>query len=291
MGRTIGSRTLLGGLLVLSGLSPSARPVAAQAIAHRPEWLVRRGDIYVATRERWRGIRRNVHPLLQADLLVGLKVGSTSFSAGGWSAVEPGDTRDEPRPDLRAGTLGFSTTAAWGQVAATAGGLTVAGGAIREWYRRVGGDPAVTEAYLTGRFQEGRWTPSVSIWHAVSGARGTYAEPTISFHHFVNPFAGPVVSWTSVLRAGFQLDQREPEGGAKVPGPEETGLTHIALGTTIRAAFPVCCDISLLASFGAELQYGRDPATRRRRDGSQAAPLAIWSPLQIGFSYPLGRPQ
>lgn len=284
-------RVLPASAFLFLALSLSAEAVMAQAVAHRPEWLVRRADVYLATRERWRGIRRNAHPLLQSDLLVGLALGGLSLSGGGWAAVESGDTRAEPRPDLRAGSLGFSTASVWGQVAGGTGGLTLATGIIRDWYRRVGDDPAVTEVYLTGRFQRGRWTPSVSLWHAVTGAHGAYLEPAVAFHHFINPFAGPVLSWTSTLRAGFQLGERNPDGGAGVPGPEQTGFTHAGLGSSIRAAIPLGSDLSLLASLGGELQWSEDPATRRRRDGDTAARLALWWPFQVGLSYPLGRPE
>ena len=71
--------------------------------------------------------------------------------------VELGNTKLEPRPDLRAGTLGFSTTSVWGQVAFATRRWTVSGGAIRERYRRVGPDPAVWEVYGNVRYQQGRW--------------------------------------------------------------------------------------------------------------------------------------
>lgn len=270
----------------------SAFPDAvAQALPEKPAWLVRRANVYIVTRERWRGIRRNAYPLLQGDVVAGLKLGRLSLTAGGYGAVELGDTRDEPRPDLRAGTLGFSTATVWGQLAATSGGLTVSAGAIRDWYRRVGDDPVVSEIYTTARWQRGRWTSSVSYWHVVKGADGAYLEPAVAFHHFINPFTGPVVAWSTTLLAGFQIDQRDPGGGPAVPGPEDTGLTHVMLASTVRAAVPMFANFSLLLDLGPHLQWGIDPAARRRRDGSEAAQLALWWPLQIGVSYPLRRPE
>ena len=259
---------------------------AAPALA---QVLVPRADVYLSTRERWRGIRRNAHPLVQLDALAAVRLREVSLSAGVWGAVEPGDTRGEPRADLRSGTLGFSTTTAWGQLAASWGGLGAAAGVTRDWFRRVGGDPAVTELYLRLDYQTGRWAPAISFWQAVAGADGAYLEPSIAYHHFVNPFDGPVLAWTTTLRAGFQVGERAPDGGVKVPGPEETGLTHAGVGTGIRAAIPLGPVVALLLSTGPELQVGRDPATRRRRDGSEAAALALWWPVRLGLTAPFRR--
>ena len=266
-------------------------PLHAQATPEQPAWLLRRADLYFATRERWRGIRRNAHPVLQGDALAGVRLGRFTASAGGYGAVELGNTKRERRPDLRAGTLGFSTASVWGQVAFATRRWTVSGGAIRERYRRVGPDPVVWEAYGNVRYQQGRWAVSAGYWQAVDGAEGSYIEPAVTFYHFVNPFAGPIITWSTSLAAGIQLSERNPDAGAVVPGPEEEGLTHVVLGSAIRAAVPLVAGSALLLEIGPHLQVSLDSAARRRRDGSQAAPLALWCLLRAGISYPLRRPQ
>ena len=283
--------TLLAVVQLGTAVAASER-LSAQAVMGNPEWLVRRVDVYVSTRDRWRGVRRNAMPWVQGDLSAGVRWSGLSLSAGGWAAVETGSTEEEPRADLRAGSLGMTAATGWVQAAASTGGLVTSVGVVRDWYRRTGSDPAVTELYGSARLQPGtRWSFALSAWHAVSGAGGTYLEPAWGFHHFINPFTGPVLSWTTALRAGFQAGARDPAGGAKVAGPEGTGLTHVALSSTVRGAWPVGYDLALLFALGPELQYGRDAAARRRRDGSRGPPLGFWWPLQVGLSYPVRRPQ
>jgi hypothetical protein len=281
-------RRLMLAAIAGAALTP---PLQAQATPEQPAWLLRRADVYFATRERWRGIRRNAHPILQGDALAGVRLGRFTATAGGYGAAELGNTKLEPRLDLRAGTLGFSTTSVWGQVAFATRRWTVSGGAIRERYRRVGPDPAVWEVYGTVRYQQGRWAVSAAYWQAVDGAEGSYVEPAVTFYHFVNPFAGPIITWSTSLAGGIQLSERNPDAGALVPGPEEEGLTHVVLGSTIRAAVPFVAGSAFLLEVGSHLQLSVDSAARRRRDGSRAAPLALWFPLRAGISYPLRRPQ
>ena len=279
--------------LMLAAIAGAAvtPPLQAQATPEQPAWLLRRADVYFATRERWRGIRRNAHPILQGDALTGVRLGRFTASAGGYAAVELGNTKFEPRPDLRTGTLGFSTASVWGQVAFATRRWTVSGGAIRERYRRVGPDPAVWEVYGNVRYQQGRWAFSTAYWQAVDGAEGSYVEPAVTFYHFVNPFAGPIITWSTSLAGGIQLAERNPDAGAVVPGPEETGLTHVVLSSVIRTAVPLFAGSALLVELGPYLQWSVDSAARRRRDGSRAAPLSVWMPLRAGISYPLRRPQ
>lgn len=285
------ARALVTALALGGGIPPLGTPAAAQAVLHDPAWLLRRADLYMSTRERWRGIRRNALPWVQGDLVLGLRSGGLSLSAGAWGALETGRTGTEPRPDLRAGALGPTMATAWVQATAAKRGFTLSFGGLRDWFRRPGRDPAVGEIYAAARFQRDRWSTAASVWRAVSGAHGTYVEPSAAFHHFVNPFTGPVASWSSTVRAGIQVGARNPAGGASVPGPAGTGLTHLALGTTLRGALPLGWDVALVLSTGPELQYRRDPAARRRRDGSRGAAVGLWWPLQVGLSYPVRRPE
>jgi hypothetical protein len=155
----------------------------------------------------------------------------------------------------------------------------------------VGPDPVVWEVYGNARYQKGRWAVSTSYWQAVDGAEGGYVEPAVTFYHFVNPFAGPILTWSTSLAAGVQLSARNPDAGAVVAGPEEEGLTHVVASSTVRSAWPLVAGAALLVEVCPHLQWGVDSATRRRRDGSRAAPLSVWIPIRAGISYPLRRPQ
>jgi hypothetical protein len=266
----------------------SARAQSGRAPRLSP---VGRVDLFGTTLDRWRGIRQNAHPVAELDALVGLEGGGVSFTAGGWTTLETKSTRNEPRPDLRAGPARFSDWSAWGQLAGRRGASSVSTGVIRDWYARPGSNPAVTEVYGAARLQTGRWSHSIALWQAVSGADGLYVEPAVAFHHFVNPFTGPAVSLTTTLRAGIQAGKRNPDGGPKVPGPQETGLTHVALGTTLRLGFNLTGPVALVLVTTPELQANRDPATKLRRDGSSTGWLRFWWPLQLGLSCPLRRPE
>jgi hypothetical protein len=260
-------------------------PAAAQESGGRPARPVYRLDLYLTTHDQWRGIRRNAHPVVQSDGMAGVAWGRVSLSAGGWTSLELGDTRSEPRPDLRSGRAGFSQTTLWGQAAYRSGSVTLTAGAIHDRYRRVGPDPSTTEVYGSARYQRGRWTGALSLWHAVDGAHGSYLEPRLAFHHFANPFAGPAVDWTTSLSAGFQLGQRDPDA-ASLPGPEDSGLTLIALGSAIRLAVNLAPRLALFARTGPELQISRDPAAKRGRNGGQAD-VRFWWPAQLGLSWPV----
>ena len=278
-------------LVVCSVLaSLSAALPQATAAQMRPATVTARLDATVLTRDRWRGIRRNAHPVGHIDGLVGVRLGDVSISVGAWASAEPGSTRGEILPDLRAGGRGISQWSLWTQLAFHRGPLIVAGGVLRDEYVRLTGDPAVSELFASARLQAGRWSPSVALWQAVDGASGAYLEPAIGYHHFVNPFTGPAVSWTTTLRGGVQLAERRPVGEA-VPGPEETGLTHLALGTGLRFAFNVGWKVALVAAAGVEAQLNVDPATKQHRNGSDAGDFRLWAPVQLGVSVPLRRPE
>lgn len=259
----------------------------------RPEGLTAtfRLDVFGTTRHQWRGIRRNVHPVTQVTIVGAAIVQGVSLSAGAWGNFELGSTAQEVRPDLRVGGAGASQWSGWGQLGYRTGQLTAAAGVLRDWYVRPGVDPKVTEAYTTIRLQQGRWAPAVSAWQALEGAEGTYVEPSITFYHFANPFTGLGISWATALRGGFQLWQRRPDAGPTVPGPSGSGLTHIGVGSTVRVLFNVKSQLALLAATGPELQFSRDAAAKRGRDGEPGAGLQFWWPLQVGLSWPLRRPE
>jgi hypothetical protein len=266
-------------------LALSVPPASAQAARTTP---IIRADLMAGTRDLRRGIRNNAHMVGELDAVLGLQRGSVSLTAGAWSQFEANGTSGEPRPDLRAGPAGLTDWSTWLQLAHRTRRFTISGGVIRDFYRRVGGDPAVTELYGTTRLQIGRWATGLSAWQATAGADGLYFEPTIAFHHIANPFVGPGIIWTSTLRAGFQVGPRRPDGGAKVPGPFGTGLTAIGLNSSIRPEFGLG-PVALVMVLGFEAQINRDDATRLRRDGTRRGWFRIWAPLQLGLSYPARR--
>jgi hypothetical protein len=286
-------RVSIAGPALLALLAfPSVHSYAgAQEIAGHRASLLYRVDLYAATRERWRGIRRNATPVAEVDGLVGAQWRGLSVTAGAWAMLEIGGTGDEVLPELHAGDRVPSQWTGWVQGALRYRQLTLTTGVTRDWYVRGGRDPRVTEVFATARAQVGRWMPSIAFWQAVDGAGGGYLEPALSVGHFVNPFTGPAASWITTVRGGFQIGHRDPEGGASVPGPEGTGLTHVAVGTQVRLAFNITRQVVLVASTGPEVQINRDPATKRHRDGSSAGSLRVWWPLQAGFSWPLRRPE
>lgn len=247
-------------------------------------------DLFESTRLEWRGIRRNARPVTEADAMAVAVYHSVNASVGIWTSLELEQTADEPRADLRAGPAGPTQRSLWGQLGYRKGGLSLTVGAIRDWFTRAGDDPATTEAFAAARLQAGRWSGSVSIWESLDGVEGAYLETALGFHHFVNPFTGPAVSWASGLRAGFQLSDRNPEPGLSVPGAEGTGFSHLILDSKVRATIDIGASLALVAATGPELRVNRDPATRRGRDGSEAD-VRVWWPVQAGFSWPLPRRQ
>jgi hypothetical protein len=303
-----GRHTTLSVLLLLGTSLPPPAGLSAQT--GPPIVPIGRVDLFATTRDLQRGIRNNAYILGELDAIIGLQRGDLSLTAGAWSAFEPHDTRKEPRPDLRAGPSGLSDWSAWLQLTAkvgralrnpgdsldpgagqdsSAGRLILSGGAMREWYRRVGSDPAVSEVYGTARLNAGRWTPVLAAWQAVSGADGLYLEPSLGYHLRGNPFSGPDFLVTTTIKAGFQVGHRDPDGGAKVAGPVGTGLTHVSVGVSLREGFWLFKSVALVSVLGVEGQFNRDPATKLRRDGTHLARWRLWVPIQLGLSYPLGR--
>jgi hypothetical protein len=96
------------------------------------------------------------------------------------------------------------------------------------------------------------------------------------------------VTWTSTLHAGVQVGARRPDGGAKVAGPLGTGLTYLAVGSSVRSEFGLG-SIAVMALLGVEAQINRDLATRLRRDGTRGGWLRIWAPVQVGLALPARR--
>ncbi len=264
-----------------------AEAPAQDAITDGP-WLTGRADLFATSRDMWRGIRRNAQPAIQADAMGGVFYRGVSLTAGGWGSLVAGDTRREARPELRVGTWDWSEFSLWGQVAYRTPAITASVGVMRNTYVGSGLNPEVTEAYGTVRLQRGRWSSQASVWAALDGAEGAYIEPSVSFHHFVNPFAGPAIDWTTTLYAGLQAGLRRPAGGAAVPGAEGEGLTHVGLGSAIRGAFSLGEGFAVVARLEALLQVNRDAATQRGRDGNEAD-FRFTCPLQLGFSWPSRR--
>jgi hypothetical protein len=274
--------------------------------------LFGRIDAFATTREIQRGIRRNADPVGELDAIIGVQRGRVALTVGSWGMFEPGDTRDEPRADLRAGTAGLSNASGWVQLTArlgrtfqepadtvdpgagrdrSAGRVVVAGGIVRQWYRRVGGDPAVTEVYGTARLDAGSWMPALAAWQAVRGAEGLYLEPSLSYLLRGSPFTRLDFLAMATVRAGVQIGSRDPDGGPKVPGPEGTGLTHLAAGVSLRESFWLRHPVALVLATRLEGQINRDPATKLRRDGTSKGWFRLWFPIQLGLSVPLGGAQ
>lgn len=279
-------------LLACSGAAWPVTGVAGAAAAqhHAVERVAAAGrlDLFGSTLLEWRGIRRNAHPAIQADATGTLAYRGLIAAAGWWTSLELAGTADEPRPDLRAGAAGPTQASLWVQAGYRRGGLALTAGAIRDWFVRPAGDPATSEAFAAVRYQAGRWSGSLAYWESLSGVRGAYFEPAVAFHHIVNPFAGPAASWTSGLRGGFQLRERDPAAGVSVPGAVGTGLTHVIIDSRLRATIYLGSGLGLVAATGPELHFNRDPATRRDRDGAEAG-VRFWWPVQAGLSWPLPR--
>ena len=283
--RAILSATAAAFWLILATAVPAAGVAAQYSEPHRLT-ATGRLDLYATTRLDWRGVRRNAHPATQADATAVAAYRVVNASVGAWTSMELEETADEPRPDLRAGAAGPTQRTLWGQLGYRKGDLSLALGAVRDWYTRGGDDPATVEAYAVVRLQAGRWSGAISLWESLDGIEGTYLESAVVFHHFVNPFAGPAVTWASGMRAGIQVGERNPDAGPSVPGPEGTGLTHVVLDSRIRATIHLGSGLALVAVTGPELRINRDPATRRGRDGSEAD-VRLWWPVQAGVSWPL----
>ena len=260
--------------------------VAAQHGRGEPAQVVWRANLIETNRLEWRGIRRNAGVATAADLSATVLYRGMSASAGLWTSAELESTRSEPRPDLRSGGAGPTQWSLWGQVGYRRGPLSLAAGVIHDRFVRPGDDPSTAEGYVTGRLQAGRWSGSLSLYESLDGVSGASLEPSVTFHHFANPFSGPAVTWSSTLRAGVQLGERDPDAGALVPGPEETGLTHLVAESRLRAAIPVSRSAAILLATGPQLRFNRDPATRRGRDGSEAD-VRFWWVAQAGVSFPV----
>ncbi len=277
--------TRAAALWLILGAVPGSGAVAQYP---RPDRLTATGrlDLYATTRLEWRGVRRNAHPAAQADAMAVAGYRGVNASVGAWTSMELEETAGEPRSDLRAGAAGPTQRTLWGQLGYRKAALSLALGAVRDWYTRAGDDPATVEAYAVARLQAGRWSGAISVWESLDGVEGTFLEPALVFHHFVNPFAGPAVTWASGMRGGIQIGERNPDAGPSVPGPEGTGLTHVVLDSRIRATVHLGSGLALVGATGPELRINRDPATRRGRDGSEAD-VRLWWPVQAGLSWPL----
>ncbi|HEY8258795.1 MAG TPA: hypothetical protein VIG08_14150 [Gemmatimonadales bacterium] len=276
-------------LFVAALVAPATVGNVLHAQSAPPVTPIGRIDLIATTLDIRRGIRNNARPMGELDAVLGLERNGLALTAGAWSAFEPKETRDEPRPDLRAGSAGLTDGSAWLQLTRQSERVALSAGVRRDWYRRVGSDPAVTEIYGTARLDAGRWSHSVSAWQAVGGADGLYLEPSVSYHHLRNPDVGRVAEWVSTLRAGLQIGERDPDGGAKVPGPTGTGLTYISLGTSIGERFWLSGPVAFMTVLGVEAEYRRDAALRISRDGSEGERVRFWVPVHIGLSWALGR--
>lgn len=276
-------------LVAWLGASGALSPAGAQAPpAPRPEPTIRL-DAVAATAYYWRGIRRSGFPVIQLDAAAGLLWGPFSLTAGVWANYEARAPRQ--LSGLVRGKAEFSEHDLWGQAALRTGDLTVAGGVLRSAYRQSPDDNEIAELFGLARWQAERWSYALSVWHAVSGAKGTYLEPSITFTHAVNPFAGPALSLATTLRAGVQAGPRQTAGSTLVPGATGTGLTHLALAPAVAAVVKLPARFALTATASLELAWRRDPATRVRADGSPGARLHLRAPLQLGVRWPYRRPQ
>ena len=242
-----------------------------------------RADVFVSSRHHWRGIRRSDAPVLHADAAGGLRLGRFSLTAGGWTGLELQEADGRRHSDLRSGHWGLAEWDGWGQGAARLGPAILAMGVLRSTYLRQPEHPSVTEVYGWGQIHFNRLAVSLGVWHAVRGAEGTYVEPSIAFHHFINPFSGPAISWTTTATAGVQAGRRHPAPG--IPGATGTGLTHAALTSAVRLAVNVG-PAALVFAMSPVIQVSRDPATY-----GNESDIRFWWPFQAGISWPLRRPE
>jgi hypothetical protein len=274
-----GRRTAAQLLLLL------AAPVAAGAQAPPPpaRAALIRADVFVSSRYHWRGIRRSDAPVLHADAAGGVRLGQFSLTAGGWTGLELREADGQGHSDLRPGHWGLAEWDVWGQAAARLGPAILALGVLRSTYLRQSDHPAATEVYGSGRMHFNRFAASLGVWHGVRGAQGTYVEPSIAFHHFINPFSGPAVSWTTTAAAGVQIGRRSPVPGT--PGATGTGLTHAALTSVVRLAVNVG-PAAVVFAMSPVIQVSRDPATY-----GNGSDIRFWWPFQAGISWPLRRPE
>lgn len=257
-------------------LTAVAAPAAAHGQLIDAGPLVWRADLTGLTQYYWRGIRMNDRFALQPDAVLGYAHDGYSVSAGGRASgdAELDDFFDEY----------FDEVNAWGQLAVQRGGVTAAVGIMRFWYRP---SPPVsahtTETYGWLRWQIGRWAPAVQAWTGVQGVHGSYVEPSLTRNHIANPFAGPGISLSSRVRAGFQLGDRDPDSPL-IPGPTRTGLTFVELAMTLRVALDLG-PVTLVSSIGPAFRVNRDPATRVQPGGSTDK-VHISLPFQLGFALP-----
>lgn len=272
---------MLSRLGALTFLAIVAAPAAGHGQLQDAGPFVWRADLTGLTRYYWRGIRRNDHFALQPDAALGYARNGFTVTAG---ARASGDSElDDFFDDY------FNELNAWGQVSIRRAGITASLGAMRFWYRAPS-LPTVhtTEAYGWFRWQAGRWAPAVQIWTGLQGVHGGYIEPSLTRYHIANPFAGPGVSLSSTLRAGFQLGDRDPDSPL-IPGPAVTGLTYVALSMTLRAALDLG-PVTLVTAVGPEFRVNRDPAAKLQPNG-KLAKTRIAVPFQVGFAFPGRRRQ
>src|SRR5688572_4934998 len=148
------------------------------------------------------------------------------------------------------------------------GPAILAMGVLRSTYLRQPEHPSVTEVYGLSQIHFNRFAASLGIWHALQGAEATYFEPSIAFHHFINPFSGPAISWTTTATAGIQAGHR-----------------HAALTSAVRLAVNVG-PAALVFAMSPVIQVSRDPATYGNGND-----VRFWWPFQAGISWPLRRPE
>jgi hypothetical protein len=274
--------------MALWGIASALAPATAQvAPPNRLEPTIR-FDAVGASSYYWRGIRESGGPVFQVSAAGGLNRGPVSIVTGGWANYGARTARPVDQP-VAEGESAWSELDLWAQAAVHPGALTLAGGILASAYRRVDRNTDVTEIFWLARWQHDRWRYALSTWHAISGAKGTYLEPAITFYHLVNPFAGPALSLATSLRAGVQAGRRQETPPTLVPGAEGTGLTHMALSPRAAAALNLPGRFGLTASWSLELEWRRDPATRVGADGSLGARFRVRAPIQVGVRWPYQR--
>ena len=276
--------TRFAGICALA-LTAIAAGTAAYAQAPPPpaRAALVRADVFVASRHHWRGIRRSDGLVLHADAAGGVRLGRFSLTTGGWAGLELQEADGQRHSDLRSGHWGLAEWDGWTQGAARMGPAILAMGVLRSTYLRQPEHPSVTEVYGLSQIHFNRFAASLGIWHALQGAEGTYFEPSIAFHHFINPFSGPAISWTTTATAGIQAGHRHPAPG--IPGATGTGLTHAALTSAVRLAVNVG-PAALVFAMSPVIQVSRDPATYGNGND-----VRFWWPFQAGISWPLRRPE
>jgi hypothetical protein len=257
-------------------------PVSAQ------QFLVRT-DAQLASTHVWRGFDRSRTWQLQTDAAVGMQIGHALLSAGGWLNLELGHHRDGHLQDPAPQQKHVSELDGWLQYSNGHGELRWDLAVVRYHFTRVDGLDA-TEATGDLFVQHGRWVPRMKVAKRI-GSKGTYLEPSVTFHHFVSPFEGPGITLSTTLEAGIQA--ASPSVASALPVAVKTGFSHVAFSAALRITIYPVNSLAVFIGVSSRVQWSADSLMRQ---GTSTYPLSrgpfhVWVPLVIGVSFPMTRRQ